>query len=54
MRTASVAVQSDWQVVEQFDFSQLAKLSTTVPKATDMYVSIGVVFICVCVCVCVC
>lgn len=33
---ASVKVESDWRVVEQFDQSYLSKLKTTVPKPEDL------------------
>lgn len=35
-RLPSVNVEGDWVVVEEFDLTQLLKLSTAVPKATDI------------------
>jgi len=33
---ASVRVQADWQVMEEFDLSQLTKLQTNLPEVTDL------------------
>lgn len=38
MREASVDIKADWTMVEEIEFSRLAKLSLNVPSPSDMYV----------------
>lgn len=39
MREASVDIKADWTMVEEIEFSRLAKLSLNVPSPSDVYVA---------------
>lgn len=48
-RESSVKVEAEWEVLDQIEFAQMQKMTTTVPKPEDLYVLLPIPFVCVCV-----